>query len=854
MLDTLELMAQRADELEQTYDNNVMVPGLPMPGAVSFESEVGLPVPRSGGNKGVPVSGQLIQADGPVHPIVSQAQGTVSPGNEMTLAELDQVYDQATEEVLDALFLLDEDLNSGLDILTNSITTYNGKSMRLQIQQRDILKDMGKIFRDWWEVTERDRNKPETLKLNNDSIGNGSDVQTGQSQQSGDAGGGGFGLDDLMDFGGGDDKDRNTKDDKRNDKNKNRGGKRGFFNKIKGWGGAAFDKGAKFMGGKWGKVAALAGTGALAYTVLSDDRDDGAVMTPEQIAKRQAEARTGTLMDPETGHQITWDEYDARYGQQKTSEFSPSMATANASTNAVIEPGQASIPASISEVSNAENDPILSNTQMVGAAGLTVLGGMTVANNMQNREPAMPQFDPMDAVDRPKSNKLPSPEGAKPKPKVGTISKLAKGAKGLKGVPIVAPALAGLEAYSILNDETMDQKTKTVELSGVAGGLAGGAIGAKAGAAGGAALGTMIFPGVGTVIGGALGGLAGGIGGYFLGESGAESLSTGIYDTVSSVGDFFGFGGDPDEENVQTAAALTAQNPLPAGEEPIVVPPTDKAASITEVAASVAGVPKINATTNPVEAVSQLNAKQANVASAVGGVDSKKKAKVKEEESSIMGSIFNAAAMAIPGVGFTKAMYENTSLSDISNFFSGDDVTSQQTTSQTTNKGDVSTSNITDQSFFAEMAEKMKVVTKMVPVLGPATSLLSMMTSPAVSSMSESVTNFQGDESETQVVSSKVTNQAPAAVTNQATSEIVQVQPSTENADRSNFTTIREVAAPAAEKADKQPIIVQAPPAKKEPKPRTRVIKQVVQPRPTIDDTPTMIGNGGLGLLGNSIV
>ena len=848
MLDPIELMAERADELEQTYENNVMLPGLPAPGMLSFKTEPGLPVPYTGGagTPRTPVTGQLVPNE-KADPRLSQSTGMVTTGNDMTLAELDKVYDQATEEVLDALFLIDEDLNSGLDILSNSITTYNGKSMRLQIQQRDLLKDMGKIFRDWWEVSERERKKPTELKTADTdvAVGGAGDVKTEQSTTS-DSGG--------FDLGGNPFDSDGKKDDKKNDKrDKPRRRPKGKFGKILGFGMDMFSKAKDFVGGNAGKLALGAGAGYLAYNALSDDREEN-VMTPEQVAAKQKADRTGTLMDPEDGHQITWDEYDAKYGQAKTSELSTSADAPNASAPVVLEPGQASIPSRVQDVS----DVGLSTSQMVGAAGLTALGGATAAQTLRNRQlkPSFNMNPAMSSPDVPRANvpKLDAPKA----PKKGMLNTLKKVPK----LGALSAVLGAADIYGTATDDSLSGRDKTTGIADSAGQMGAYAATLALGPAAPFAMAAMLASDglsfAGDLMGYDIPSISGTVG------AAASSAAGGIYD-------FFGFGDEPTEENVQTAAALTSDNVGSAVVDDSElanlnhVVPTAKSEKIKELQKVIETNTSSSVATNPVQAVVEKQKQTEGLGAAIAQIQAKPAIEKKESESIFNNSIFQAAAGVVPGLGVANALYDNTNLSDITNLFTEQSTSSTNVDNVTgdsfNSSSDVSSTSanygkkVEKQSFFGGMLDSVKGAASAAYDFTPMGMVSNMITSPAITeTMSSVVSNMFGDEEQNNVSTNQSQSSVADVDTVQVTANAVEVTPATESTERSNFTTIKEAAAPVVDNTKQEPIIVHAPAPKKEPKPKTQIVKQVVQPRPTIDDTPTMIGNGGLGLIGNSIV
>jgi len=855
MLDPIELMAERAGELEQTYENNVMLPGLPAPGVLAFKSEPGLPTPYTGRgsvDRGV-IEGQLVPNDN-ADLRLAPSTGMVSPGNNMTLSELDNVYDAATEEVLDALFLIDEDLNSGLDILSNSITTYNGKSMRLQIQQRDMMKEMGKIFRDWWEVTQRDRNKPEVLKTKDTDVGPGTGlaVDTSQSTNSDS----GSLLDGLNIGGSRSSKDDDKKNNRRNEKRSKRpkGKWAGLAWDVKTYGGKALD----FAKGNAGKLALGAGAGYLAYNAISDNREED-VMTPEKVLAKQKAERTGTMMDPQSGEQITWDEYDSKYGQAKTSEINASTTAPATSTTPVLEPGQASIPSRVQDVS----DGSFSTSQMIGAAGLTAMGGTVAAQHMRNRSTIpkptaglLPQSPDVPKANTPKTN-------AKV-PKKGILSTLKKVPK----LGALNAVLGAANIYGTATDDSLDSREKT---TGIADSV--GSMGAYAGAM---ALGPLapfalsalgISDGIsfaGDLMGYDIPSLSGAAGSMVSGAAG------GIYDGASAVGDFFGFGDDPTEENVQTAAALTSTNAsIPTGGDEFgdinMAPPvaaTRKSEKIKELQKVVSNNQTNMITTNPVQAVVNKQKQDEGIGKALSLLKDKPALERKSSESAVTSSLFTAASAMSPGLSSgVNAMYGNTDISDITNMYSSPTtVANNRNTSggsdSVINEGSLySNKKIHEtQSFFGSMMDRVSSAASKAYDFTPMGMISNLKTSPAISNSLSSVSNsiLGADPSTVN------TNQSQAGTSSvdtvQVNANTVEVLPKVESTERSNFTTIKEASAPMVDSTPQAPIVVQAPAPKTAPKQHTRIIKQVVQPRPTIDDTPTMIGNGGLGLIGNTLV
>lgn len=239
-------------------------------------------------------------------------------------------------------------------------------------------------------------------------------------------------------------------------------------------------------------------------------------------------------------------------------------------------------------VTNSKEDSSVNNfaqsdNALLMAAGVAPIavgaGALAVKKITSAKQDKIP--DVGDIVDtkvrkKPVIKGLGKPPESVPQPKIEHPSKLKGIGKGAgkvlgKAVPMANVALGAMDAYAIINDDTMSKRDKEKALAGVAGGTGGAMAGGAAGASAGAALGSLFF-GVGAVPGAILGGLVGSTLGYFGGSTATEAaydtLNEGDTSFVEKVtqdkqGGWFSnlFGGDESNSTVDASTVTNVPEP-----------------------------------------------------------------------------------------------------------------------------------------------------------------------------------------------------------------------------------------------------------------------------------------------------
>lgn len=229
-------------------------------------------------------------------------------------------------------------------------------------------------------------------------------------------------------------------------------------------------------------------------------------------------------------------------------DFNPSEDSTIVTNSAPMSVVSKSISADSTLVTNKTEDTPLNFAQadssLLMAAGVAPIalgaGVIAVKNITSVKQNPIATIDGEDVRNnatrrraRTKVKGLGAPPASVPQGRIEKPSKLSSVKGGIgktlgKAVPMANVALGAMDAYAIINDDTMSKRDKEKALAGVAGGTGGAMAGASAGVSAGAALGSLFF-GVGAVPGSILGGLVGGALGYFGGSTATE----GAYDMIN---------------------------------------------------------------------------------------------------------------------------------------------------------------------------------------------------------------------------------------------------------------------------------------------------------------------------------
>jgi hypothetical protein len=811
-MNTLELMSRRADELNNQQENSdVMAPGVDQELVLldyTYTSPMeqvlaSIDPPGIEDTKGVSVYSPYEVA------IVSDPSG-------------DKTYDAATEELLDVLFLIDEDINTGFSLFSDSVNTYNSKSLKVQIKQRDLIKDLGIIFRDWWEIFKRDRNKPKLLnpKTPQVSISPTSTAATVAASKKEDS----SSIDLPW--------DKKTKSEGP-EKSKNHKS-RGRFGKIFSAGSNLLSKGLDHLQGNAAKLAIGAGGSYLAYNALNSNTENTSVMTPEKTTSRRDTSSPSTLDKTES----------VEYSSITGSLVKTSKALEELKSSEALIPGQVASP-------NVEKD-LISNSQIVGAAGLTALGGSTIALDLHNRRASPLIGAPINGIDVPR---LPAPNldasGSPREPET----------KIKKGIPKLGALGALISAHSIYNtatDDSLTDKDKTVDIASTGGQAAAYAATLALGPAAPFALAALGISDVASFAGGLLGYDIPSISGT-VGE-GAGKASGEIYD-------YFGFGKAQTQANSKTASPTSKNSPNSPGNSAASIKnegSQDKTSNSVDVEKGLDTVTNTSSILydmhmNPQAPVSSNMNPQAPVSSNMNpqapvsyeepwdkeGIRTRDLSK-RRAESSIKNSIFRAAASMAQQPDVDTAYYSNTSLADIEVQNLGG---SQAQLPESPKSVDIKKK----QSLLNGLLESIEVVTKNVYISTISNKGNTESSAIGLNTLSTG-TEIEMGGLNSPYYPESIENLLHSLSKVAQNSDIVKVEPFKENSDRASVFETHE-------RQNQQPNPPSAIPNKKdvrqnkrEDKTKTRIVKQTVHPRPTLDDTPTMIGNGGLGLLGITIV
>jgi hypothetical protein len=441
--------------------------------------------------------------------------------------ETTEEQDTGILDIVRAIDKMSESLHSAISNINLNFGERFEKEYSSQIEATNYLEKLFILERDELKRQERERLMSVQRDLQPSDLTTSSSVATGvnpYADKQGSDSGGGFGF--IPDFGG-NDKDKNNKD--KNDKNnKKQGWFRRTLGKVRNIPLRPKDI-AKYALG----TAAVAGTG---YAMFggSDEEENQRVATPAQ--------NNNTRKDP-------WNYWPNGSPKTDLSDLKPSQRSKieaqrkraweakgrQTPSETTIDPDTKPI-----EPSESSNDFSMMDTALTFSG----LGALPMVYNAASA--VMPDIGSMWRSNRePKTEYGPKAQAApnqNPNPRQSNADRLKTGLKGMRDSSIAKTtgkvlgkanvvtnvALGGLDAYDIYNDDSLSEKEKTVELSGVggsmAGGIAGGAVGAKLGAMGGLAFGP-----IGALVGGAVLGIAGSIGGALLGEEAVEAAADSIY-------------------------------------------------------------------------------------------------------------------------------------------------------------------------------------------------------------------------------------------------------------------------------------------------------------------------------------
>lgn len=523
---SLEQILLRADQLNSGSNSSVITPVTSLPQFMTYDTFT---------KEVDSLKVDLDQVSTDVTEMVSAP--STSPTTTVSDEALDRDYESYldsvsfdTEELLKAVYFMEDSLSGRLDGLTSTLSSFGEKSLFIEQQTHKQLSMLTSTFNDMYDLQHKELNKTLTRKPNEKKpdvdptevilLDHQGKRHKGPYDVNIKNGGGGGGLDidlprrrrrpprnrrpgfnplDALDFGG------NDKDKKPKRKN--------FFSKIK-------DALSGPGSGKKKAVAAVlaAVAGVAMYKSSSDDaeaRHEGMPIDPSTIGdapvvSNPAEVKANTNQSNFFGG---------------AASLMPSMG--GLATLGIAIPGMSY---GYDTLKGLVSSPSNTNTSHISGTPATML---------PNRPP-VPALPAPQIVGPPRSTStglahLPDaefddiPRQTKANKVWNATKRIGKVARNIGPINM---ALGAADTYSIVSDDTTTTKEKGVALGGVAGGVGGGWAGASAGAAAGAmaggALGTVVpilGNAVGAAVGGVIGGIAGSFGGYSLGSDIGESLT-----------------------------------------------------------------------------------------------------------------------------------------------------------------------------------------------------------------------------------------------------------------------------------------------------------------------------------------
>lgn len=666
-------------------------------------------------------------------------------------ASLDDAEDADFTEVVDALNDMEKGVENGFDSLSSSLSLAALKQNTIDMKQENLLASINAVMLRTEKRELRKLLKPEAFNKEKSSLGTSlATFPGGGPDGNGDDSSGG--LDFAMNPFGGGGKDSDSKNNKKG-KTKTPGKFAKYVSKL----------------GPIGKVAGLFMAGVATASVAKYIASDP---SPEE-EKKEAEAKLVEEKKEESS--------EVRNIERSVFEnINSNISTTQAAQIQAHKP---------TDVLGSADDS-MSKTE-IGATSIAALSALMLAKgakiqgveNIPEHSTRTPKLLDKTPKLAPKDVKMPKTTGAP-----------GKGLLGRLGGPAISALFAAKEGYDIYNDNTMSTKDKTVQYSGIAGGLGGAGLGA-------AALGKLGLV-MGGPIGAAIGGVIGGAGGYFLGEKGVESVTNTVYDGVSSIGNFFGFGDD--------------KNDVPEVQQNIEAGQVGKAKDVEEKEQSMFSKMAKLGVLGP---VAQL------ASSMFGSSDKEKDTQAGDGKPFELPSILNR----IPGVGLASLAY------DAFNEPKAPDIQS--------NINATAPNSVPKDK--AEVADKARQRAKDIAKARTKNTKALNLVKNSSASLSSSVTKLNSSFIESSNSSTKDIVENQSNINNEVVA-VPQVDTSPRSSAYDNRQTVHVTTDIDKSVTAKQTSPV-PPKAKKEP--TTRVIKQVVQPAPSLKDVPVILNEGGLTLI-----